>query len=139
MAFGGVIASTTPAGAVNGGTKSDYTHITGLTLTAFVANPPVITNGDTGQFTTGTPVANQTQFPATFGPGAGNWTAAMADFVSVVIEEQNPATQGAGGQIAHSYVSAIAISGGNLVITIANNGLLISNPVGFKVTYLNPN
>lgn len=114
--FGGAATVITP-GDASASARYAYARITGLTLAAR-AGAPDPAAADTGQFTTGTPGANQTQAPAQFGRGAGNWTAGDENTVEVIINA--PEDDITAGSIA--YASEIAVVGGELVVTIHNRG-----------------
>jgi len=116
MAFGGAATTVTP-GDTSASARYPYARITGLTLAARVGAPD-ITAADTGQLTTGTPVANQTQAPAQFGRGAANWVAADANLVEAVINA--PADNITAGSIC--YVSEQTVTAGELVVTFHNRG-----------------
>lgn len=116
MAFGGVAVVVTP-GDTSTTARYAYARITGLTLAARVGAPD-ITAADTGQFTTGTPVANQNQAPAQLGPGAGAWVAGQDGLVEIAVNA--PADNITAGSIA--YVVSTAITAANLVITVHNRG-----------------
>lgn len=114
--FGGAAVPVTP-GDSSSSARYAYARITGLTLAARVGAPDPAA-ADTGQFTTGTPGVNQTQAPAQFGKGAGNWVAGDENTVEVVVN--TPEDDITAGSIA--YASDISVVGGDLVITVHNRG-----------------
>lgn len=116
MAFGGVATEFVP-GSQGASAKPAYVRITGLTLAARVGAPSIAA-ADTGQFTTGTPVANQNQLTVNFGRGAGNWVAGDENLVECIVNA--PADDITAGSIA--YVVAVGVVAGNLVTTLHNRG-----------------
>lgn len=127
MAFGGAATTVTP-GDSSTSARYAYARITGLTLAAR-AGAPDPAAADTGQFTTGTPAANQTQAPAQFGRGAGNWTADDANLVEVLANA--PADNITAGSIV--YPSSVSVVDGNLVITIHNRGAGASGALDIRL------
>ncbi len=131
MAFGGVLAPFTPGSA---GAASATGSVTGGTLTQRVSTP-LAANGDTGVLTTGTPGANQNQFPANFAKGAGNWVASDLNHVGVSVADAWQGPTGLAGAKSDVYVATTAIVGGNLVITIHNRGAVASGTLTVAATY----
>lgn len=77
----------------------------------------------TGQYTTGTPTLapDQHQLNPAFGPGAGNWTDALAAAVRVEVRDNIVTAQGGLGQQSDFYVAQGQVAG-QLVVTIGNRG-----------------
>ncbi len=125
MAFGGVLVNFTPTA---GG--ATFSRTTDATLAAR-AGAPNITATDTGQLTTGTPVANQDQLPVNLGPGAGNWVADHLNKAKVTVSAVDNITAG-----SIVYMSAKAITGSNLVVTIHNRGAGATGALEIYVEFL---
>lgn len=128
MAFAGTITTYNPGVS---GARSGFCKIKGATLAARIGAPD-ITAADTGQLTTGTPVANQNQIPVDFGRGAGNWVAGDEDNISLSINDPSSAATG-----SDVHWVSYAITGGNLVITIHNKGTVISGALDIVIGFDN--
>ncbi len=130
MAFGAVPTPNIP-GATGARIKSARVVIATALLGRIGA--PDITADDTGQLTTGTPIANQHQLPPTFGRGAGSWVAGDEDDVIVNLEPTDNLTiTGIAGSI--TYMSAKTVVAGNLVVTIHNRGADVTGTIAINFT-----
>lgn len=132
MAFGGAGRAATLV--------DDYSVLwDDATLALFVANPPAIANADTGELVTAAAAANQDALPAAWGPGRGNWVAADANRVRVIIHDTDAITQGAAGQasLVHLVDAFPVVATGNLSIRFHNRGLLNSGILRIWLLYQN--
>jgi hypothetical protein len=88
----------------------------GITLTlAATAGAFNVANADSGRLVTAVAVANETQIPANFGPGRGNWVANDLLRVTVV----PPAPTGATAIVKNIAKTIVA---GNLVVDFHSEG-----------------
>ena len=107
MAFGGA-ATYAPVLEYPAQPNAAILNVTGLTLAANAAFPPVAANADTGQLSSNTGVidavpANTLSLPSVFGPGPDNWSA--TDVAALNVSVQNVA---AGATVLAAVATLVA-------------------------------
>jgi hypothetical protein len=121
MAFGSTSTDRTQGRATDGAFQNMY-RSEGLTLAAY-AGAPSAAAADTGVLTTATPAANQNGIPSYFGKGRGNWEDGDQHRVLAFVEATTATAQDGDGKVPQAYVVSLAITSGDLVVTVHNRGL----------------
>lgn len=135
MAFGGVQVNT-PAGIYAGQGGYNILDVTGLTLAATVAFPPVRANADTGVLSTNNGAidavpANTSSVPAAFGPGQDNWTADDVESLTVLVDQAGATAAVCGSSKARVANVNPAPAGSNIAnanaeVTIHNKSAVVA-------------